>query len=564
MNNTMSKKEKILYYLFILLSIVIYSYILPYDVMDIDSAQYAEISREMVENKNYFFIRDNGKKYLDKPILTFWIISFFYKLFGIHNFSFRLSALIFGILATFGIYKISQLLYKNQSKSLLATLLFSTSPGLFTFILNPLIDIYLICFLIFSFYFYYLGIKKNSNYFYLMYLCIGLGFITKGPISLMIPLISIGGNIILTRNWELLRKLKILYGIIIVLIPILLWSYFLYLDFGIYGPYFFLYLQSFGRFFSKIYDTGLNPFYFYFTFTFLILPYIAPFIISLILGWKELFKDQKTLKEKIIYLYKFIYKKDITLFLWVFLILFLLSFSRFKLPQYVFWITPAASILAGNLIEKYYHNKKISFSFYFTISTILILFFYIYFYSKLEISLFVLFISIIIIGILFWWKANHPLFLTISITYIFYSYIISVLYPYLISYQPASKISNIILKEDQNQLLKQKYLFTYGISLSNKSYSFYSKSLTKDYFFNKKEFFENLQKNSKVYIVIHQYFLEEFKKEIKKLFDDKIEIIEIQSFPSLKVSKPKIEYFDPIKKEKFITKIYLVKISIKN
>lgn len=551
-----TKQERNLYVLLFSLIFFTYLYILPYDVMDIDSTQYAEISREMIVNQDYFFLKDNGRKYLDKPIVTFWIISLFYKIFGISNISFRLSALFFGILATFGIYKITFLLYKSQKKAILAALLFFSSPALFTMILNPLIDLYLIAIIIFTFYFYYLGIYKHTNYFYGMYLLIGLGFITKGPISLIIPVISIGGSIFLTRNWELLKKLHLFLGVIIVVIPVLFWSYILYLDFGFFGPYFFLYLQSFGRFFHKIYDTGFNPFYFYFTALYFILPFSIAFLIALRLEWNLVLK-QNTFKEKIKFLYDLIYKKDIALYLWGFLILFLLSFSKFRLPQYVFWLIPPFCILAGNFIESHYDdlkNRRIHLLLFFLV--ILFLFGF-YVYSKLSFSpLTLIYISVWIFLFLY----LTDLFLVSLFSFVVgYSYIVSVAYPYLVSFQPSSKIYHKILEVDPITFSKQEFLFTHGISLSNKSYPLYAEKLTKEYFFKKEEFYKNLEKNKTIWIVIHQFFLEEFQKEVKEI-NKNIEIEIYGEFPTLKVSKPKIQYFHPQLKQKYIEKIYLVKL----
>ncbi|MFN3603529.1 MAG: ArnT family glycosyltransferase [Leptonema sp. (in: bacteria)] len=557
----LTRKEKFIYFILFSTILLIYLYTLPFDVMDIDSSQYAEITREMVENSEYFFIRDNGKKYLDKPILTFWIISIFYKVFGIHNFSFRISALTFAILSTIGIYQISFLIFENQRKSILSALLFLISPGLFSMVLNPLIDIYLIFFLIYTFYFYYLGILKNPNYFYFMYFFIVLGFITKGPISLVIPLFSIGGNLVLTRNWSILKKIKIFSGIMIILIPVFFWSYLLYKDFGIYGPYFFLYLQSFGRFFNKIYDVSLNPFYFYFTYFFYVLPFGIPFLFALKLKKDSLFEKkilpQNSLKNKIKFLYDSIYKKDISLYLWGFLVLFLLSFSRFQLPQYVFWVIPANCILAGHLIESYFtqiQNSKIRYLHFFVLLFALFSLLGIHFYGNFELSFFVFLIAIIA----FILSIMYPNFLNFSYAsfFVIYSYVVSVLYPFLISFQPSSKIATKILETKE---FKQQYLYTLGIPLSYKSLPFYTKKITKDYFLKKEDFWTDLKKEKIMFVVSHQFFLETLQKELKERKDIQIEIL--GSFPSLKVSKPKIKYLNPNHREKYIEKIFLVKIT---
>ena len=58
-------------------------------------------------------------------------------------------------------------------------------------LVDPKIDVYLVVYLTFAFHAYYLGVKKNANWFYLMYLFVSMGFITKGPISMVIPALAI-------------------------------------------------------------------------------------------------------------------------------------------------------------------------------------------------------------------------------------------------------------------------------------------------------------------------------------------------------------------------------------
>ena len=42
-------------------------------VIDIDAAQYASMSREMLENNSYLKLYDLGNDYLDKPPMLFWL-----------------------------------------------------------------------------------------------------------------------------------------------------------------------------------------------------------------------------------------------------------------------------------------------------------------------------------------------------------------------------------------------------------------------------------------------------------------------------------------------------------
>ena len=53
-------------------------------LMDIDAAQYASISREMLECKSYLQFFDLGNDYLDKPPMLFWLSGLSMKIFGVH------------------------------------------------------------------------------------------------------------------------------------------------------------------------------------------------------------------------------------------------------------------------------------------------------------------------------------------------------------------------------------------------------------------------------------------------------------------------------------------------
>lgn len=72
---------------------IIGAYSIP--LMDIDAAQYASISREMLERNSFLQIYDLGKDYLDKPPMLFWLSALSMKLFGIYDWAYRIPSLLF-------------------------------------------------------------------------------------------------------------------------------------------------------------------------------------------------------------------------------------------------------------------------------------------------------------------------------------------------------------------------------------------------------------------------------------------------------------------------------------
>ena len=83
-------------------------------LMEIDAVQYANISREMLLHHNFFQLYDQGKDYLDKPPMLFWLSSASMWLFGIHDWAYRLPSFLFSILAVYSTYRFALLYYPMQ------------------------------------------------------------------------------------------------------------------------------------------------------------------------------------------------------------------------------------------------------------------------------------------------------------------------------------------------------------------------------------------------------------------------------------------------------------------
>src|SRR5690242_19237846 len=102
-------------------------------VMDPDSAQYASITREMLERGDYLTFTDQGREYLDKPPLLFWLSGISFKLFGINHIAFRIPAFLATLLALYSTFKLAEVYYGKRT-GYLAALLLATVQA--TFLIN--------------------------------------------------------------------------------------------------------------------------------------------------------------------------------------------------------------------------------------------------------------------------------------------------------------------------------------------------------------------------------------------------------------------------------------------
>jgi 4-amino-4-deoxy-L-arabinose transferase-like glycosyltransferase len=58
-----------------------------------DGTLYAAIAKTMAKTGNYLELFGNGTDWLDKPHFPFWVTAFFFKLFGINSWSYKLTCL---------------------------------------------------------------------------------------------------------------------------------------------------------------------------------------------------------------------------------------------------------------------------------------------------------------------------------------------------------------------------------------------------------------------------------------------------------------------------------------
>ncbi|EPG76256.1 dolichyl-phosphate-mannose-protein mannosyltransferase [Leptospira fainei serovar Hurstbridge str. BUT 6] len=552
--------------IWILLAIAILPMLLtfPLDVIDIDSSQYAEISREMTDSGDWFFIRDNGRRYLDKPILTFWSISSSFVLFGQNNFAFRLPAILLTFLSLWGIFTVTKLYSGSVKQGWLAVLLYALSPGLYAMVVDPKIDVYVTPYIILVFAFYYLGTKKNSAYYYAMYVVMGLGFVTKGPIAVVIPGIGIGGDILFRRDWKRLSGMKLFPGVIIAALPPLLWSIPLYLEFNTYGPYFFLWVQSFGRFYVKMYDQKFNPGFFYANFAWAFGVFILPFL-AYISG-----KAVPFLRQKGTALFSSVRSNvwkeaDFVPAFWLFVFLFLISFSKYQLPQYIYWCLPAAAVLGSGFLMNLISGEEsrlIDWGRILTWATCALFLLAGILLPVLSVTVgfgyigWTLFYAAAATALWFLSGKKERILSALIISTSFFFTLVSVYaYPLLISYQPSKEIGKIIQEAEPN---KDKLLL-FGVPASKRSYAFYAKRFART-LFDPDVLFEALNKDGERLIVVSEKFLPSFSE----FMQDKVDVDILAEFPSYKVATPEGKFFLKSKRESVVSKVYLAKIRLKN
>jgi len=342
------------YLYFIIGCIIIYivgSITIP--LMEIDSVQYANISREMLVHKNFLQIFDQGKDYLDKPPLLFWISSISMYLFGINDFAFRLPSILMAIVAIYSTYKFT-LLYYSKELALLASLILASSQAMFLITHDVRTDTMLMSWVILGIWQFAHWTKfKNWGSLIVAFVAVAFGMMTKGPIALMVPIFSFVPHLLIHKNFKLLFRWEYLIGLLIIIVLLIPMDLGLYQQFDLHpekemygrtgtsGLRFFYWTQSFGRI------TGESIWHENDHFTFLFenliwgfLPWTLYFIVGLFSDFFKLIKNKLQIDPNTE---------------WIstpgFLITYCaLGISHYQLPHYIYIVLPFISIITAKCV----------------------------------------------------------------------------------------------------------------------------------------------------------------------------------------------------------------------
>jgi 4-amino-4-deoxy-L-arabinose transferase-like glycosyltransferase len=326
-------------YLLILLA---YLAALLIDVQEIDATQYAVMSRELLASGNFTQLWDRGQPYLDKPPLTFWMSALSYSVFGVSTFAYKFPSFLFALLAIYSTERLARLLYDVRTGQW-AGLILASCQAFFLMNNDVKTDMYLIggmCLAVWQLCAY----TRGGPWWHVPvgFVGIGLAMLAKGPLGLVAPAMALGGDLLLRRDWRMIFRWQWLLGLPVLALILLPWTLGQYAQYGWEGVRFFYWTQSFGRVTGQsTWTNDATPFFFVHTMAWSFLPWTLLFVLAFGQRVFALFRGKMrlpTTEEGI----------SITGFVLIFAAL---SFSRFKLPHYIFLTYPFASILVARLIN---------------------------------------------------------------------------------------------------------------------------------------------------------------------------------------------------------------------
>ena len=298
---------------------------------DLDEGAFSEATREMLASGNFSSIYLDGEPRQDKPILIYWLQAGAVSLFGLNEFALRLPSVLAALAWALAIFRFGAPRIGRDS-AVVATVLMALSLYVGLIAKAAVADALLNLFLALSFfgiYRYWEHAAKRDLY--LTYLWLGLGFLTKGPVAVVFPLLVSGLFFTLQGDWRAwLRAVFAPIGWLLFLAIVLPWHVMVYLDSGWAFFQGFYLGHNLGRF-SGAMEGHSGGWWYYLAW--------APLVVMPFAGW--LIGTLPQLRRMRV--------EPLAQFLWLWFatVLVFFSFSGTKLPHYLLYgCTPLFLLMA--------------------------------------------------------------------------------------------------------------------------------------------------------------------------------------------------------------------------
>lgn len=308
-----------------------------------DEGRYVEIPREMVETGDWITPRLNGVKYFEKPALFYWMQATAIKMFGINEFSMRLWVAILAALTVIGVYRFVRY-FESEHAAFFAGSILISSALFYALSRLIILDMPLTCFtalamLSFFYAFHQDGLKRRFG-FYGFAVCLALGVLTKGIVTLAIAGPVIVAWLSFNKQWGNLRPFYPFTAALILLLIAAPWHILAsFANHDFVHKYFIV--EHFERYTTTVHMRYQPVWYF-----------VPIFLVGLLPWTLNLFHAQN-LKRDVYDPY------DIKSFLWIWLVWVIgfFSISNSKLIPYILPAFPPAAILLGRFFYDLYQEN---------------------------------------------------------------------------------------------------------------------------------------------------------------------------------------------------------------
>jgi 4-amino-4-deoxy-L-arabinose transferase-like glycosyltransferase len=322
---------------------------------DSNEAFYAETPRRMLETGDYLNPSFNYRPRFNKPPLSYWAVVPFYKAFGVSEATERLPMAIGALVVIAAAFFLGRTLFSPEA-GLLAAIALATTPRFLMFSRRIFIDIYLTMFMALTLLFFVLAEtrpRRRRLYLALMYIAVGLGVLTKGPVAALLPGLTFLVYLALTRRLRAIGEMMVPVGLVIVLAIVLPYYTAVWHEHGWVYITSFLFGDNISRYTQAGWAPSRSPFFYVlalfgdlFPWSLFLVP--AVWLVARTTPlWRGPVPDSTDGASAAEASCRWLPV------LWVVVIVAFFSFSRSKEDTYILPVYPAVAVLAGGVMARF-------------------------------------------------------------------------------------------------------------------------------------------------------------------------------------------------------------------
>ncbi|TNE49079.1 MAG: hypothetical protein EP343_14525 [Deltaproteobacteria bacterium] len=330
---------------------------------------YAEAARMMIVRNDWLHPFWSYAYFLSKPILMFWYMAASMSVFGVNEWAIRLPFSLHAVFMIWAVYFFVSRLFSTRA-GVFAAIVVGTSP-LTTFLgRQAMADILVVSYLTAGLGFFALAVfgsreereaaiaegrnpRVHLPYLYFFYFLMGLTLLAKGLLGAGLGGVAIVGYLLLSNDWHLLLRVRLVSGIALTLLVALPWYLHMLtfpgrnIDDG--KDFFkrFILHDNFNRVFKGVH--GDRGHFVYFVrqmgYSLGLWVGIVPFAAMAMGKWKQAQPDHNEKLKRF-------------LFAWWFFFLVFFSLSQTKFHHYVFPLVPISGILVGIWLDKFLTHDR--------------------------------------------------------------------------------------------------------------------------------------------------------------------------------------------------------------
>jgi 4-amino-4-deoxy-L-arabinose transferase-like glycosyltransferase len=288
---------------------------------DLDEGAFTEATREMIVSGNYITPHKDGEPRYDKPAFIYWLQAASVHALGLNELALRLPSALAASLWVLALWGFARE-RADVATATVAALTMALSLQVSVIAKAAVADAVLNLFIALTFFdIYRYSLEPRRGIALRVFLWMGLGFLTKGPVAVFFPLVvSLGFFLSRGEGRTLWRAAVDPLGWLIFVAVAGPWYLAIYLDNGLgFFDSFFL-KHNAGRFGGALHGHSGSLFYYFIVLPLILLPYTGWFLrilSTLRAGWAD--------------------PLDRFLWLWFLAVFVFFSFSGTKLPHYMLY-----------------------------------------------------------------------------------------------------------------------------------------------------------------------------------------------------------------------------------